>query len=79
MFPNAIIIIPTVAINIDIQTFNEILSLRNKNAKIAVKKGIAAKHNKVIAALVLVIEYMKEIIAIPNPVPPIKPDLPTFL
>ena len=79
VFPNAIIIIPTVAINIDIQTFNVILSLRNKKAKIAVKKGIAAKHNNVIAALVFVMEYMKEIMATPNPVPPINPDLPTFL
>ena len=45
----------------------------------AVKKGIAAKHNKVIAAVVFVIEYINEIIATPNPQPPIIPDLPTFL
>ena len=56
VFPIAIIIIPIVAIIIAIQTFIEILSLKNKNPKRAVKKGIAAKHNKVIAALVLVIE-----------------------
>ena len=37
----------------------------------AVKKGIAAKHNKVTAALVLVIEYINVIIAIPRPQPPI--------
>ena len=54
--PNAMIIIPIVAIKIDIQTFNEILSLRNKKARSAVKKGIAAKQSKVIAADVLVIE-----------------------
>ena len=54
--PNAIIIIPTVAIKIDIQTFNEIFSFRNKKARSAVKNGIAAKQSKVIAAEVLVIE-----------------------
>ena len=41
---------------IDIQTFSEIRSLRNKNAKRAVKKGIAAKQSKVTATLVFVIE-----------------------
>ena len=76
LFPTAIIPIPTVAIIIDIQTFKEIFSLKNKKASSAVKKGIAAKHNKVIAALVLVIENMKEIIATPRPDPPIKPDKP---
>ena len=39
-FPIAIIIIPTVATKIDIQTFNEILSLKNKKPSKAVKKGI---------------------------------------
>tara|TARA_Y100001970_G_C13585156_1_gene532800 strand:- start:38 stop:373 length:336 start_codon:yes stop_codon:yes gene_type:complete len=52
----AIITIPTVAIIIEIQTFNEIFSLRNKKARSAVKKGIAAKQSKVIAADVFVIE-----------------------
>ena len=56
VFPKAIIIIPIVAIIIDIQTFNEILSFKKRKANIAVKNGIAAKHSKVIAALVLVIE-----------------------
>ena len=56
VLPIAIISIPTVAIIIDIQTLKEILSLKNKKANKAVKNGIAAKHNKVIAALVLVIE-----------------------
>ena len=76
VLPTAIIPIPIVAINIDIQTFKEIFSLKNKKASSAVKKGIAAKHNKVIAALVFVIENMKEIIATPRPDPPIKPDKP---
>ncbi len=48
--------IPIVAINIAIQTFKEIFSFKNKNPSHAVKKGIAAKHNKVTAALVFVIE-----------------------
>tara|TARA_Y100000996_G_scaffold243950_1_gene191847 strand:- start:44 stop:403 length:360 start_codon:yes stop_codon:yes gene_type:complete len=56
VFPRAIIIIPIVAIKIDIHTLTEIISLKKRNPKRAVKKGIAAKHNKVIAALVLVIE-----------------------
>ena len=56
VFPTAIIIIPMVAIIIDIQTFNEIFSFKNKKANKAVKKGIAAKHKRVIAAEVLVIE-----------------------
>ena len=56
VLPNAIIIIPTVAIKIEIQTFKDIFSLRNKKAKSAVKKGIAAKHKRVIAAVVFVIE-----------------------
>ena len=78
VFPNAIITIPIVAINIAIQTFIEIFSLKNKKPNNAVKKGIAAKHSKVIAALVFVIEYIKVIIAIPKPVPPISPDIPIF-
>ena len=55
-FPIAIMIIPTVAIKIEIQTFMEIFSFKNKKANNAVKNGIAAKHNKVIAADVFVIE-----------------------
>ena len=79
LLPIAIIPIPTVAIRIDIQTFNEILSFKNKKANKAVKKGIAAKHKRVIAALVFVIEYINEIIAMPKPTPPKRPDLPIFL
>ena len=59
MLPKAIIIIPTVAIKIATQTFNDIFSFKNKKPNNAVKNGIAAKHSKVMAALVLVIEYMK--------------------
>ena len=72
----AITNMPKVATIIAIHTVIEILSLKNKKASNAVKKGIAAKHNKVIAALVFVIENMKEIIATPRPDPPIKPDKP---
>ena len=56
VLPNAIIIIPIVAIIIAIQTFNEIFSFKNKNPNNAVKNGIAAKQSNVTAALVLVIE-----------------------
>ena len=56
VFPRAIIIIPKVAISIDIQTLSEIVSFKNKKPNKAVKKGIAAKHNNVTAAVVLVME-----------------------
>ena len=78
VLPIAIIVIPTEAIVIDTHTFKEIFSYRNKKANKAVKKGIAAKHSKVIAALVFVIEYIKVIIATPNPEPPMTPDKPIF-
>ena len=55
-FPKAIINIPRAAIIIAIHTVNEIFSLKNKKPKSAVIKGIAAKHNNVIAAVVFVIE-----------------------
>ena len=74
--PNAIIIIPVVAINIAIQTLIEIFSFKNKKPNNAVKKGIAAKQSKVIAALVFVIENINVIMAIPSPIPPIMPDTP---
>jgi len=54
--PKAIIIIPIVAMMMAIQTLIDIFSFKNKNPNNAVKKGIAAKHNKVTAALVFVIE-----------------------
>ena len=50
--PIAIINIPIVAIAIAIQTFVEILSLRNKKPNKAVINGIADKQSKVIAAVV---------------------------
>tara|TARA_Y100000768_G_C23734154_1_gene566283 strand:+ start:354 stop:710 length:357 start_codon:yes stop_codon:yes gene_type:complete len=56
VLPTAIITIPIVAIMIEIQTFMEIFSLKNKKANNAVKNGIAAKQSKVTAALVFVIE-----------------------
>ena len=78
VLPMAIMIIPIVAIIIEIQTFIEIFSFKNKKANKAVKNGIAARQSKVIAALVLVIENMKEIIATPKPDPPIRPERPIF-
>ena len=76
LLPIAIIPIPTEAIIIDIQTFKEIFSFKNKKANNAVKKGIAAKHKRVIAALVFVIENINQIIATPSPEPPTKPEVP---
>ena len=77
--PIAITIIPIDANTIAIQTFKEIFSCKNKKPKKAVINGIAARHSKVTAAEVLVIDQIKDIIAIPRPVPPIKPDQPIFL
>ena len=56
VLPKAIIIIPTVAINIATHTLTDIFSFKNKKPSNAVKKGIAAKQSKVTAALVFVIE-----------------------
>ena len=75
----AIIKIPTAAIDIETQTFVEIVSFKNIKPSNAVINGIAARHKRVTAAEVLVIEYMKDIIAIPRPTPPNKPEIPTFL
>ena len=66
-------------VQIAIHTLKEIFSFKNKKPKKAVINGIAARHNKVTAAEVLVIDQIKDIIATPKPVPPIKPDQPIFL
>ena len=76
LFPIAIITIPIVAINIEIHTFRLIFSFKKRNASKAVKKGIAAKHNKVIAALVFVIDQINVIMAMPKPMPPKIPEAP---
>ena len=76
--PNAIIAIPIEATIIAAQTLTDISSLRNKKPSNAVIKGIAAKHNNVIAAEVFVIDQIKVIIAIPRPMPPSIPEIPTF-
>jgi hypothetical protein len=74
--PKAIIATPIEATTIDIQTPNEICSFKKRKPNNAVMKGIAAKHKRVIAALVLVIDQMKVIIAVPSPIPPSTPDNP---
>ena len=56
VLPTAIINIPAVAKIIEIQTFKEIFSFKNKKANNAVKNGIAAKQSNVTAALLFVIE-----------------------
>ena len=76
--PIDIIITPMDATNIAIQTLMRIFSFKNKNPNKAVIKGIAAKHNNVIAAVVLVIDQIKVIIAVPSPMLPIIPDIPIF-
>ena len=74
--PTAIITIPIVAVIIAAHTFVEIVSFKNKNPNKAVIKGIADKQSKVIAAVVLVIDQIKVIMAIPKPMPPITPEIP---
>ena len=56
VLPRAIIKRPAVAMTIEIQTFKEIFSFKNKKANNAVKNGIADKQSNVTAALVFVIE-----------------------
>ena len=68
--------IPIQAMLIATQTLIEISSFRNKNPKKAVIKGIEAKQSNVMAAVVLVIDHIKVIIAIPNAIPPITPEIP---
>ena len=74
--PSAIIIMPKEATNIDIQTLIDIFSFKNRKPNNAVIKGIAARHNNVIAAVVLVIDQINVIIAVPRPIPPINPEIP---
>ena len=76
VFSKDIIIIPIAAVKIAIHTVKEIFSFKNKNPNKAVMKGIAAKHNKLTAAVVFVIDQMNVIIAVPSPIPPINPEIP---
>ena len=76
--PIAMIAIPIDATNIAIQTFTDIFSFKNKKPNKAVIKGIAAKHNNVIATVVFVMDQIKVIFAVPSPIPPIIPDIPIF-
>ena len=74
----AIIKIPNDATTIENQTLIEIFSRKNKKPNNAVINGIAARHSKVIAAVVLVIDQINKIIADPRPTPPIVPEIPIF-
>ena len=76
--PIDIIIIPTVAIRMANHTFIEIFSFKKIKPSIAVINGIAAKQSKVIAAVVLMIDHINAIIAMPSPVPPTMPEIPIF-
>ena len=76
VLPSAITIIPNAATNIEIQTVIVIFSLRNRKPSNAVMKGIAARHKRVTAAVVFVIDHINVIIAVPNPTPPITPETP---
>ena len=76
--PKAIITMPAEATIIAIQTLIDIFSFKNKNPNNAVIKGIAAKHNNVIATVVWVIDQINVNIAVPRPMPPTIPEIPIF-
>ena len=69
---------PIEATNIAIQTLIDIFSFKNRKPNNAVIKGIAARHNNVIATVVLVIDQINVIIAVPRPMPPTIPEIPIF-
>ena len=73
--PIAMTTMPADATNIATQTLADIFSFKNKKPNKAVIKGIAAKYNNVIAAVVFVMDQIKVIFAVPSPIPPIIPDL----
>ena len=76
LLSNDINIIPAAAIIKAIKVVLEIFSLKNMYAKIAAKKGIAANIIIVTAAVVVVIDSIKVILAIPRLIPPINPEKP---
>ncbi len=69
---------PKDATIIEIQTVIEIFSFKNKKPKRAVINGIDAKQSNVIAAVVLVIDHIKVIMAVASPAAPKIPDNPIF-
>jgi len=76
LLSNEINIIPAAATTIAIKVVVEIFSLKKIYAKIAAIKGIAANIIRVTAAVVVVIESTKVILAIPRLIPPINPEKP---
>ena len=71
--------IPIAAIVIEIKVVVEIFSFKKIYAKRAATKGIAPSIIIVTAAVVVVIDKTKVILAIPKQIPPIKPEYPTLL
>ena len=71
-------IIPVAAIIIAMRVLFEIVSFKKMYANKAAIKGIAPNIIKVTAAVVVVIENTKVILAIPRHVPPIRPAKPIF-
>ena len=79
LLSNEINIIPAAAINIAIKVVVEIFSFKKIYAKIAAVKGIAPNIIIVTAAVVVVIERTKVILATPRHTPPINPEKPILL
>ena len=61
-----------------VKTKGKTVQPKNKKPNKAVINGMAARQSNVIAAVVLVIDHMNVIIAVPKPIPPTKPDIPTL-
>ena len=72
-------IIPVAAIIMATRVLFEIVSFKKKYASKAAIKGIAPNIIKVTAAVVVVIENTKVILAIPRHIPPTNPEKPIFL
>ena len=79
LLSNEINVIPAAAINIAIKVVVEIFSFKKIDAKIAAVKGIAPNIIIVTAAVVVVIESTKVILATPRHAPPINPERPILL
>ena len=79
LLSNDIKIIPPAATVIAINVVFEIFSFKKTYAKIAATKGWVASIIIVMAAVVDVIERIKEMLAIPRLIPPTNPDKPILL
>ena len=71
-------ITPKKAMNIEIKVILRKLSFKKIYPSTAAINGITANIKSVTAAVVIVIENINPVIAVPKLKPPIKPDIPIF-